>query len=73
MFLSHRSLEAGQKEPEVWNSLCQSTATSETSELAEVPGIWADQEFASFRWSPVSPDCNVRLKMKITTNGFKMS
>lgn len=49
-----RYIQAGQKRPEVWDSLCKSTAaSSEPPELAEVPGIWADGEYASFRWSPV--------------------
>ena len=57
LIILRKSLKAGQKQPEVWDSPCRSTATSsEPPELAEVPGIWADGEYASFRWSPVRLD-----------------
>ena len=54
IFQCLKTLEEGQGRPEVWDSLCKSTAeTSESPELANAPGIWADGEYAAFRWSPV--------------------
>lgn len=57
IFQCLKTPEAGQGRPEVWDSLCKSTAeTSESPELANAPGIWADGEYAAFRWSPVYLD-----------------